>query len=97
MLVPRHDLVLVRLEPIESASSGGILLPENSRTNSERYGVIEAFGPGRTLDSGNKAELSDISVGDRVLLESMSVYMLEEDLCLARDASILCVLKDDVE
>jgi chaperonin GroES len=62
---PLDDRVVVKPQEAEEKTAGGILLPDNAREKPQRGKVI-AVGPGRLLDSGERATLS-VKVGDTVI------------------------------
>ena len=64
-LKPLGDRVVI--EPLESEeiTAGGIVLPETAKEKPQD-GKIIAVGPGRLLDSGERAEM-EVSVGDKVI------------------------------
>jgi len=65
MLKPLDDRVVVQVMDAEETTAGGIVLPDAAREKPQR-GKIVATGPGRLLESGDRAEMS-ITVGDEIL------------------------------
>ena len=55
------------VEPVEAEemTAGGIVLPDTAKEKPQR-GTVLAVGPGKLLDSGERAELS-VAVGDEVI------------------------------
>jgi chaperonin GroES len=92
MLKPLDDRVVVQVMDAEETTAGGIVLPDAAREKPQR-GKIMASGPGRLLDSGERAEMS-IVVGDEVLFgkfggtdieyEGVEVKILRESDILAK-------------
>ena len=92
MLKPLDDRVVVQVMDAEETTAGGIVLPDAAREKPQR-GKIVATGPGRLLESGDRAELS-IAVGDEVLFgkyggtdieyEGVEVKILRESDILAK-------------
>lgn len=92
MLKPLDDRVVVQVMDAEETTAGGIVLPDAAREKPQR-GKIVAAGPGRLLESGDRAELS-IAVGDEVLFgkyggtdieyEGVEVKILRESDILAK-------------
>lgn len=92
MLKPLDDRVVVQVMDAEETTAGGIVLPDAAREKPQR-GKIVATGPGRLLESGERAELS-IAVGDEVLFgkyggtdieyEGVEVKILRESDILAK-------------
>lgn len=64
-LKPLHDRIIVEPATAEETTAGGIILPDSAKEKPQR-GKVLAVGPGKTLDSGEKAPV-DIAVGDMVL------------------------------
>jgi len=86
-LKPLGAKVLVKPDPEEEKTKGGIILPETARKKSQE-GVVVAVGEGRILDNGQKVPLS-LKVGDRVVfskyggteveIEGEEYIILDED------------------
>lgn len=64
-LKPLHDRIVVKAAESEEKTAGGILLPDSAKEKPQR-GEVLAVGPGKMLDSGERAAV-DVSVGDVVL------------------------------
>ncbi len=64
-LRPLDDRVVVEPIEAEETTSGGIVLPDTAKEKPQR-GTVIAVGPGKLLDSGERAALS-VSVGDEVI------------------------------
>ena len=94
-LQPLGDRVVVRREPSEERTAGGIVLPDTAKEKPTR-GVIEAVGNGKLLDDGSRGKLQ-VQVGDRVLFTSWAgetFKVSDEELLLMREEDILAVLDD---
>jgi chaperonin GroES len=91
-LNPLDDRVVVQPVDAEETTAGGIVLPDAAREKPQR-GKITAVGPGRLLESGDRAEMS-LAVGDEVLfgkyggtdieVEGVEVKILRESDILAK-------------
>jgi chaperonin GroES len=91
-LNPLDDRVVVEPVDAEETTAGGIVLPDAAREKPQRGKVI-ATGPGRLLESGDRAEMS-IVVGDEILfgkyggtdieIEGVEVKILRESDILAK-------------
>lgn len=91
-LNPLDDRVVVEPVDAEETTAGGIVLPDAAREKPQR-GKIIATGPGRLLESGERAEMS-LAVGDEVLfgkyggtdieVEGVEVKILRESDILAK-------------
>lgn len=62
---PLGDKVLVLPETGEETTAGGIVLPDSAQERPQE-GKVVAVGPGRVLDSGEKAEIN-VKEGDTVI------------------------------
>ncbi len=70
MIRPRGQLVLVeRLPEREELTTGGLHLPEEVGAAFSEYRIL-AIGPGCHMDSGGRAEINDVAVGDTVLVRN---------------------------
>jgi chaperonin GroES len=84
---PLGDKVVVKPSEAEDKSAGGIILPDAAKQKPQE-GTIIAVGNGRTLDNGERRQLS-VKVGDTVVyskyggtefkLEGETVMILDED------------------
>ena len=91
-LNPLDDRVVVAPVDAAETTAGGIVLPDAAREKPQR-GKIVATGPGRLLESGERAEMS-LAVGDEVLfgkyggtdieVEGVEVKILRESDILAK-------------
>jgi chaperonin GroES len=94
-LRPLHDRVLVRRDPPESSSAGGIVIPEVGKVQA-LTGTVVAAGPGRKDDSGVFHE-TQVRPGDRVVFNgSVNVnypdLVKDGDLVMMAEADILGVI-----
>jgi chaperonin GroES len=64
-ITPLQDRIVVEAAAKEEKTAGGIILPDSAQEKPQK-GKVLAVGPGKTLDSGKKAEL-EIKPGDTVL------------------------------
>lgn len=69
-LNPLDDRVVVKPAESEEKTVGGIVLPDNAKEKQQK-GEVLAVGPGKLLDSGERAALS-VKVGDVVLFGKYS-------------------------
>ena len=93
MLKPLDDRVVVQVMDSEETTAGGIVLPDAAREKPQR-GKIVASGPGRLLESGDRAEMS-IVVGDEVLFGKYGGTDIEyegEEIKILRESDILAKL-----
>ena len=91
---PLHDRVLVERVAEETKSAGGILIPDNAREKPQQ-GLVEAVGPGATLENGKVRELS-VKKGDRILFGKYSGSEIKIDgkeYVIMREEDVMAVLK----
>ncbi|MCK4617097.1 MAG: co-chaperone GroES [Pirellulales bacterium] len=81
---PLDDRVVVEPVEAEERTAGGIVLPDSAKEKPQR-GHIVALGPGRLLESGQRATLS-VALGDEVIYGKYSGSDIEVD---SRDVKIL--------
>lgn len=100
-LKPLGDRVLVKPEPMEQKTAGGILLPGNA-TNKEKpmRGVVVAIGPGKRITQGDgekRIAIEGVEVGSRVFYSKyagneITLNFGEEDaLVVLREEDLLAV------
>ena len=83
-LNPLDDRVVVETLSAEETTAGGIVLPDAAQEKPQRGSVV-AVGPGRLLDSGERAAVG-VVVGDEVLFGKFGGTDIEVD---GRDVKIL--------
>ncbi|MCG3180718.1 MAG: 10 kDa chaperonin [Phycisphaerae bacterium] len=91
---PLDDRVLVEPDEAEERTSGGILLPDAAKEKPQR-GTVVAAGPGKLLDSGERATLS-VKVGDKVVYgryAGTEIKLDGEPFVICRESDILGVLE----
>jgi len=62
--------VVVRRDPAEAVTAGGIVLPDEAQEK-PRQGTVIAVGPGKLLPSGERQPI-DVQVGDTVIFTKYS-------------------------
>lgn len=91
---PLDDRVVVKLMEQEDMTPGGIFLPETAKEKPQQ-GKIIAVGPGKLLDSGERADMN-VKKGDVVLFAKYSGSEVEvdgEELMIMRESELLAVVK----
>jgi chaperonin GroES len=91
---PLHDRVVVKREPEERKSPGGIVIPDTA-SEKPTFGKVIAVGQGKVLENG-KTRTLDIKVGDRVLFGKYSgteVKVDNEDLVVMREDDLMAVIE----
>lgn len=92
---PLHDRVVVRRLENERTSAGGIVIPDNA-TEKPMLGIVVSVGPGKTLDNGDKQNLS-VKKGDKVVFGKYSgteVKVGGEELVVMREDDIMGVIEE---
>jgi len=89
-LKPLDDRVVVKQVEAEETTSGGIVLPDAAQERPQR-GTVLAVGPGKLLDSGERAKMS-VAKGDDVLYAKYGGTEIEVDgkeVVILRESDIL--------
>jgi chaperonin GroES len=56
-LIPMEDRIVVKPQEAEEKTAGGIVLPDSAKEK-PLMGKVVSVGPGKMLDSGNRATMS---------------------------------------
>jgi chaperonin GroES len=91
---PLDDRIVVKRLEAEETSAGGIILPSSSQEKPQQATVV-AVGPGKTLDTGKRAEVG-VKAGDIVYFGKYAgteVKVDDEDLIIMKESDILAVVK----
>ena len=56
-LIPMEDRIVVKPQEAEEKTAGGIVLPDSAKEK-PLMGPVVSVGPGKMLDSGNRATMS---------------------------------------
>ena len=89
-LKPLDERIVVEPVEAEEKTAGGIVLPDTAKEKPQR-GTVLAVGPGKLLDSGERATLS-VAVGDVVIYGKYSGSEIEIDgreLKILRESDVL--------
>jgi len=95
MLRPLGDRIVVKPGKEEEVTRGGIVLPDTARKK-PREGEVLAVGPGKMLDSGERAPM-EVSVGDVVIYSEYGgteITVDGKELVILDESSILAVNPD---
>lgn len=76
-LKPLDDRIVVQPKEAEEKTAGGLFLPDTAKEKPQR-GCVIAAGPGKLLDSGNRAEMS-VVIGDEVIYGKYAGSDIEVD------------------
>lgn len=91
---PTDDRVLIKALEAEEKTTGGILLPDTAKEKPQR-GKVVAVGPGKLLDSGERAPLS-VKVGNTVIYGKYAgteIKLDGEEHTIMRENEILAILE----
>lgn len=91
---PLHDRVVIRRNPEERTSPGGIVIPETAK-DKPTLGEVIAVGEGKYSDSGQLRALT-VKVGDKVLFGKYSgteVKLAGEELVVMREDDLMGVVE----
>ena len=92
MLRPLGDRIVVKPGPEEEVTKGGIVLPDMARKK-PREGEVVAVGPGKLLDSGQRAAM-EVSVGDVVVYSEYGgteITIDDQDYVILDEGSVLAI------
>jgi len=90
---PLDDRVLVKQCDAEEVTAGGIVLPDSAQEKPQR-GIVTAVGPGKVLDSGERAKPC-LKKGDEIFYAKYSgseVKIDDEDYVILRESDVLAIL-----
>ena len=94
MIKPLEDRVVVKPSTEEERTKGGIVLPDTAKERPQE-GEVMAVGPGRLLDSGERAPM-DVKVGDKVIFAKYGGTEIKidgEEYIILRQSDILGVIE----
>jgi chaperonin GroES len=89
---PTGDRILVKRDPIEERSAGGIYIPDSARERQEKAqgGVVLAVGAGKRDANGNRMPV-EVKEGDRVYIGKYAGTEVGKDT----DGSELIIIRED--
>jgi len=90
---PLSDRVVVKPEPAEETTSGGIYIPDSAKEKPQR-GTIVSVGPGK-VENGNKIDMT-VKEGDTVLYGKYAgteINLGDDDLLIMRESDILGIVE----
>jgi chaperonin GroES len=91
---PLEDRVVVQPMEAEERTAGGIVLPDSAKEKPQR-GHVVALGPGKLLESGQRATMS-LAIGDEVIYGKYSGSEIEvdgHDVKILRESDILAKIQ----
>ena len=90
---PLEDRIVIKQVEAETTTASGLVIPDTAKEKPQE-GVVEAVGPGRIDDNGNRVPL-DVSVGDKVLYSKYGgteVKYAGEDYLVLSARDVLAVI-----
>ena len=91
---PTDDRILIKAVEAEERTAGGIVLPDAAKDKPQR-GKVVAVGPGKLLDSGERAALT-VKVGMTVLYGKYAgteIKLDGDEHQIMRESEILAILE----
>jgi len=88
-----HDRVLVKLDPTDDTTDGGIVLPDKAAKR-QQYGTVVAIGPGTYDNTGNLVPMQ-VQPEDRVMIEEFGDHDITLDghpHRIVRDRTVIMVI-----
>lgn len=99
MITPLLHRIVIKLDPVEDVSAGGIVIPKQI-TDKERkaieIGEVISIGPTAFKDYGGGTDT--ISIGDRVIIARYSGKEVTDDnvkYVIVNDEDVLCIQKEE--
>ena len=90
---PLGDRVVIKPNPKEETTKGGIIIPDTAKEKPQE-GIVTAVGSGRLLDSGRRSVM-ELREGDHVLFAKYGgteIILDDERYLVLRESDILAVL-----
>jgi len=94
-LKPLHDNVVVKASGDEEVTKAGIVLPDTAEKEKQEQGEVIAVGPGKLLDSGQRALMS-VSVGNKILFKKYSpdeIKIEGEEYLVISEGDIIAIIE----
>ena len=94
-VIPLHDRIVVRQDPAESVTEGGILIAPVSKEKSV-IGTVLAIGTGKYMDNGQFRAIK-VAIGDKVLYGKHAgepIKLHDDEVIIMREDEVLAILRD---
>jgi chaperonin GroES len=89
---PTEDRILVKRHKPEEKTSGGIIIPDNSKEKPARGEILE-IGPGRKNDKGEVIPMS-LKKGQSVIFGKWSGSEVDgEDIVVMKESDVIAVIE----
>lgn len=92
-LKPLGSKVLIRRLEAEAKTPGGIVLPDAAKEKPKR-GIVIGVGPGKVLDSGNRAEMQ-LQEGNEVVFTTYAgaeITINGEEFVIMEESDVLAII-----
>ena len=90
---PLDDRILVKQCQAEEITAGGIVLPDSAQEKPQR-GTVVAMGPGKLLDSGERATIA-LAAGDEIFYGKYAgteIKINGDEFVILRESDVLAVV-----
>lgn len=94
-LRPLGDRVIVKPAAKEEITKAGIILPDTVDKERPEQGEVMAVGPGRLLDSGQRAPMS-VKIGDKIVFKKYSpdeAKVGDEEFLVISESDVMAVIE----
>ncbi len=89
---PTEDRILVKRHKPEEKTSGGIIIPDNSKEKPARGEILE-IGPGRKNDKGEVIPMS-LKKGQNIIFGKWSGSEVDgEDVVIMKESDVIAVIE----
>ena len=92
---PLNDKIIIKPISEDEITKAGIVLPETVDKEKPEKGEVIAVGPGKLLESGQRAPLS-VKVGDKIMFKKYGpdeIKVGEEELLVISEEDVIGILE----
>ncbi len=92
---PLDDRVLIKRSDAANKTTGGLHLPDSAKEK-PKIGVINAIGPGKLLENGERSTMQ-VKAGNKVFFTSYAGHEIEldgDEFMLMNESDILGIIKE---
>lgn len=92
---PLNDHVIVKPITENETTKSGIVLPDTIDKERPEKGTVEAIGPGKLLDNGQRSPMS-VKIGDKVMFKKYSpdeIKIGEDKFLVISESDIMLILE----
>lgn len=94
-LKPLNDHVILKPVAKDEVTASGIIIPETVDKERPERGEVIAIGPGKLLESGQRAPMS-VKVGDKVVFKKYSpdeIKIGQEEYLVISESDIMAIIE----